>query len=182
MPNKKISVLVGSLRKDSFNKKIANEVMKIAPSDLELELLEIGHLAYYNEDLDQENPPQDWVRFRDKIKNSDGFLFFAPEYNRGLSAVLKNAIDVASRPYGENSWAGKPSAVVSVSISALGAFGANHHLRQSMVFVDVPMMPQPEAYIGNAASLFDDAGKLAEDTKQFLQTFIDAYENWVNKF
>lgn len=182
MSNKKIAVLVGSLRKDSFNRKIANEVIKLAPSNLELEILEIDHLVYYNEDLDQGNPPQDWVQFRNKIQDSDGVLFFTPEYNRGTSAVLKNAIDVASRPYGENSWAGKPGAVVSVSISALGAFGANHHLRQSMVFVDVPMMQQPEAYIGSAGSLFNDAGELAEDTKQFLQTFIDTYENWVNKF
>src|SRR5690606_8468147 len=142
--------------KDSFNKKIANEVIKAASPNLSLEILEIGHLDFYNEDLDQGNPPQDWVRFRKKIKDSDGVLFFTPEYNRGISAVLKNAIDVASRPYGQNSWAGKPGAVESVSIGAMGAFGANHHLRQSMVFVDVPMMQQPEVYIGNAQSLFDD--------------------------
>ena len=182
MSKKKITVLIGSLRKGSFNKKIATEVMKIASQNLELEIVEIGQLGYYNEDLDQGNPPEEWVQFRNKIKNSDGFLFFTPEYNRSISAVLKNAIDVGSRPYGQNSWAGKPGAVVSVSISALGAFGANHHLRQSMVFVDVPMMQQPEAYIGNAQKLFDESGNLAENTKIFLQKFIDAYENWVNKF
>ena len=182
MSGKKISVLVGSLRKDSFNKKIATEVMNLASANLELEILEIGQLEYYNEDLDHGNPPQSWVQFRNKIKSSDGFLFFTPEYNRGLPAVLKNAIDVASRPYGQNSWAGKPGAVVSVSISALGAFGANHILRQTMVFVDVPMMQQPEAYIGTAQSLFDEAGNLVKDTKTFLQNFINAYENWVNKF
>ncbi|WP_100615638.1 NADPH-dependent FMN reductase [Confluentibacter citreus] len=182
MSNKKISVLVGSLREDSFNKKIATEVMKLASPNLELEILEIGQLIYYNEDLDQGNPPQEWVQFRKKIKNSDGFLFFTPEYNRGIPAVLKNAIDVASRPYGKNSWVGKPGAVVSVSVSALGAFGANHLLRQSMVFVDVPMMQQPEAYIGNAQSLFDKEGHLVKDTKTFLQDFIKAYESWVNKF
>lgn len=182
MSNKKISVLVGSLREDSFNKKIATEVMKLASPNLELEILEIGQLVYYNEDIDHGNPPQEWVQFRNKIKNSDGFLFFTPEYNRGIPAVLKNAIDVASRPYGKNSWAGKPGAVVSVSISALGAFGANHLLRQSMVFVDVPMMQQPEAYIGNAQNLFNEAGDLVEDTKTFLQDFMNAYESWVNKF
>lgn len=182
MPKKKISVLVGSLRKDSFNKKIANAVIKIAAPDLELEMLEIGHLAHYNEDLDQGNPPHAWTEFRNQIRNSDGFLFFTPEYNRGISSALKNAIDIGSRPYGQNSWAGKPAAVVSVSISALGGFGANHHLRQSMVFVDVPVMQQPEAYIGNAQSLFDDAGELAGDTKKFLQTFMEAYKNWINKF
>src|SRR5690606_874135 len=143
MAKKKISVLVGSLRKGSFNKKIANELIKIGSPNLEFEMLEIGQLVFYNEDIDQGNPPQEWVEFRNKIKNSDGFLFFTPEYNRGITAVLKNAIDVASRPYGENSWAGKPGAVVSVSISALGGFGANHLLRQAMVYVDVPLMPQP---------------------------------------
>ncbi len=182
MSKKMISVLVGSLRKDSFNRKIAMEVKKIASPNLEFEILEIGQLGYYNEDIDQGNPPMEWVQFRNKIKNSDGFLFFTPEYNRGIPAVLKNAIDVASRPYGQNSWKGKPGAVVSVSISALGAFGANHHLRQLMVFIDVPMMQQPEAYIGNAQKLFDESGNLVEDTRIFLQTFIDAYENWVNKF
>src|SRR5690606_14624521 len=130
MSKKKISVLVGSLRKDSFNKKVANAALQLASPDLELEILEIGHLGHYNEDLDQGNPPQEWTEFRNKIKNSDGFLFFTPEYNRGLSSALKNAIDIGSRPYGQNSWAKKPGAVVSVSISSLGAFGANHHLRQ----------------------------------------------------
>lgn len=182
MSKKKISVLVGSLRKGSFNKKIANEVKKLAPPNLELEFLEIGNLPHYNEDLDQGNPPQEWMAFRNKIKNSDGYLFFTPEYNRGMPAVLKNAIDVGSRPYGQNSFAGKPGAVVSVSISALGAFGANHHLRQSMVFIDVPMMQQPEAYIGNAQKLFDEAGNLKADTKNFLQNYINAYEKWVDKF
>ncbi|MBI1191776.1 MAG: ACP phosphodiesterase [Bacteroidetes bacterium] len=182
MAKKKISVLVGSLRKGSFNHKIAEEVLNIAPPGLALEILEIGQLAYYNEDLDQGDPPQEWVQFRDKIKNSDGFLFFTPEYNRSVPAVLSNAIDVASRPYGKNNWAGKPGAVVSVSISALGAFGANHMLRQSMVFVDVPMMQQPEAYVGNVKKLFDESGNLVEDTKKFLQNFMDAYEKWVGKF
>jgi len=182
MDKKKIAVLVGSLREGSFNRKIANEVVKIAPSNLELEILEIGQLAHYNEDLDHGNPPHEWTQFRNKIKNADGYLFFTPEYNRGVPSVLKNAIDVGSRPYGQNSWAGKPGAVVSVSISALGAFGANHHLRQSMVFVDVLMMQQPEAYIGNAQSLFDEGGNLVESTKDFLQAFINAYENWTNKF
>lgn len=182
MSKKKISVIVGSLRKGSFNKKIAIEVMKIASSNLELEILEIGQLGYYNEDLDQGTPPKEWAQFRNKIKNSDGFLFFTPEYNRSIPAVLKNAIDVASRPYGQNSWAGKPGAVISVSISALGGFGANHHLRQSMVFIDVPIMQMPEAYIGNAKKLFDESGNLVDDTRIFLQSFIDAYENWIEKF
>lgn len=182
MEKKKIAVLVGSLRKGSFNRKIADEVVKMAPPGLELEVLEIGQLVHYNEDIDKGNPPQEWAAFRSKIKRADGYLFFTPEYNRGLPSVLKNAIDVGSRPYGQNSWAGKPGAVVSVSISALGAFGANHLLRQSMVFVDVLMMQQPEAYIGNAQSLFDEGGNLVESTKGFLQTFINSFESWTNRF
>lgn len=179
---KKISILVGSLREGSFNRKFANEALKNTPSGLKLEILEIGNLPYYNEDLDHGNPPQEWTEFRDKIKNSDGFLFFTPEYNRSMPAVLKNALDVASRPYGQNSWAGKPGAVVSVSISALGAFGANHHLRQSMVFLDVNMMQQPEAYIGGASELFDQDENLAQDTQKFLQSFLVSFEKWVQRF
>lgn len=182
MPQKRISVLVGSLRKDSWNKRIANEVLKLASQNLKMEILPIGQLVFYNEDIDQGNPPQEYTDFRNKIKESDGVLFFTPEYNRGVPGVLKNAIDVGSRPYGKNSWAGKPGAVVSVSISGLGGLGANHHLRQSMVFVDVPMMQQPEAYISNAQDLFDENGNLVEDTKKFLQTFLGAYEKWVNNF
>ncbi|GGH02236.1 NADPH-dependent FMN reductase [Parapedobacter pyrenivorans] len=181
MAAKQIYILVGSLREGSFNKKIANEVVKLASQNLACEILQIGQLTHYNEDLDQGDPPLAWVQFRDKIKKADGFLFFTPEYNRGVPAVLKNALDVGSRPYGKNAWAGKPGAVISVSLSSLGAFGANHQLRQSMVFLDVPMMPQPEAYIGNAQNLFDDTGNLAKDTKEFLKTFIGAYENWVNR-
>ena len=145
MGKKKIAVLVGSLRKESFNKKLANEMIAMAPESLEMELVEIGQLMHYNEDLDQ-NPPAEWVEFRKKIKEADGYLFFTPEYNRSISGVLKNALDVASRPYGQNNWAGKPGAIVSSSISPLGAEAANHALRQPMVFLNVYMMQQPEAY------------------------------------
>lgn len=178
---KNISILVGSLRKDSFNRKMADVVIKGTTTGLRYEILEIGQLAFYNEDLDKGDPPREWVQFREKLRTSDGFLFFTPEYNRGVPAVLKNAIDVGSRPYGKNSWAGKPGAVISVSISALGGLGANHQLRQSMVFVDVPMMQQPEAYIGNAQDLFKD-GALVDDSKKFIQDFISAFEKWVNRF
>lgn len=182
MSDKNITVLVGILRKDSFNKKFALEAVKLAPEGLKLNILEIGNLPFFNEDQDQGNPPAEWASFREKIKNSNGFLFFTPEYNRSVPAVLKNAIDVASRPYGQNAWAGKPGAVVSVSMSSLGAFGANHHLRQSMVFLDVPMMQQPEAYIGSAQDLFDSDGNLVADTRDFLTSFLDAYQNWLNNF
>lgn len=182
MSKKHISILVGSLRAGSFNRQFAEAAIQVAPDGLEMEIVEIGDLPLFNEDLDQGNPPAEWVRLRERIKNSDGFLFFTPEYNRSVPAVLKNAIDVASRPYGQNAWAGKPGAVVSVSISSLGAFGASHHLRQSMVFLDVPMMQQPEAYIGDAHELFDKEGNLQQDSKDFLRTFLDAYTAWVNTF
>ena len=142
--SKKIAVLVGSLRKGSYNKKLAREIIDLAPESLEMEIIEIGQLALYNEDLD-ENPPAEWVEFRQKIKDADGYLFFTPEYNRSVSAVLKNALDVGSRPYGQNNWASKPGAVVSSSISALGGAVANHTLRQSLVFLDVYTMQQPDS-------------------------------------
>ncbi len=182
MSKKKIAIFVGSLRKDSFNLKMAKAAIEIGSADFEFEIVPIANLAHYSEDLDQGNPPENWVQLRNSIKNADGVLFFTPEYNRGLPSALKNAIDIGSRPYGQNSWAGKPGAVVSVSISAIGGFGANHHLRQSMVFVDVPMMQQPEAYIGSAAGLFDEHGALKSDTHKFLKNFMESYKNWVNRF
>ncbi len=176
-----IAVLVGSLRKESFNRKVANELIRLAPDSLAMEIVEIGNLQHYNQDLDGDNPPDEWEVFRKKIRSADGVLFVTPEYNRAVPGVLKNAIDVGSRPYGESSWEGKPGAVVSVTPSAVGAFGANHTLRQSMVFLDVPMMQQPEAYISNIAELLNDDDTLVEDTEQFMQKFMDAYEQWAIK-
>lgn len=179
MKKHNIAVLVGSLRKESYNLKVAKTLMAIAPESLSLELVEIGDLPMYNEDSDA-NPPEEYKTFRERIKSCDGVLFLTPEYNRSVSAVLKNAIDVGSRPYGKNSWDGKPGAVISVSISSLGGFGANHHLRQSLVFVNVHAMAQPEAYIGNAADLFNEEGELInESTKEFLTSFMTAFERWV---
>ncbi len=136
----------------------------------------------FNEDLEA-TPPTEWVTFRDKIKAADGLLFLTPEYNRSVPAVLKNAIDVGSRPYCQNSWDGKPSAIASVSIGNISGFGANHHLRQSLVFVNAPTMAQPEAYIGGATALFDDKGKLTNDsTKDFLNNYMLAFEKWITTF
>ena len=129
----------------------------LAPASLTLEIVEIGHLASYNQDLDKE-PPADWTALREKIRSMDAVLFVTPEYNRSVPGLLKNAIDIASRPPGQSAWSGKPGAVVSVSPGAMGGFGANHHLRQSLVFLNVPAMPQPEAYIGGADKLFDAGG------------------------
>lgn len=176
----KIAVIVGSLRQESFNLKTAKEMMAMAPDSLSMELLDISGLPWFNEDL-EENPPKEWVALREKIQDADGLLFFTPEYNRSVPGVLKNALDVGSRPYGKNSWDGKPAAIVSVSIGAISGFGANHHLRQSLVFVNVPTMAQPEAYIGGAAELFDDNGKLINDsTKDFLKSYMEAFEKWVH--
>lgn len=180
MEKYKIAVIVGSLRKESFNLKTAKAMMAMAPESLSMELLDISGLPWFNQDL-EENPPEEWVALRKKIREADGLLFLTPEYNRSVPGVLKNALDVGSRPYGENSWDGKPAAVVSVSIGAISGFGANHHLRQSLVFVNVPTMPQPEAYIGGAAELFDDNGKLTNDsTRKFLKTYLEAFEKWVH--
>ena len=179
MKTKNIAVIVGSLRKESFSRKIAKALIELAPESLTLEILEIGGLQMYNQDL-EEVPPAAWTEFRSRLKGFDGVLFVTPEYNRSVPAVMKNAIDIGSRPYGKNSWDGKPGGIVSVSPGALSAFGANHHLRQSLVFVNVPAMQQPEAYIGNAAKLFDNNGKLTdESTREYLRKFIDAYAKWV---
>ena len=176
---KKIAVLVGSLRKESFTRKIAKSLIALAPDSLELEIVEIGDLPIYNQDLD-EVPPAAWTSFRERIKGFDGVLFATPEYNRSVPAALKNALDVGSRPYGHSVWNGKPGAVVSVSPGPLSAFGANHHLRQSLVYLNVPTMQQPEAYIGGAANLFDASGTLInETTRESLRKFMSAFGTWV---
>ena len=176
-----VAVFVGSLRKDSFNRKMANALLAIAPPSLEMEIVEIGQLPLYNQDFDRD-PPAVVRGFKQRVQAADALLFVTPEYNRSVPGVLKNAIDVGSRPYGQSAWAGKPGAVISVSPGAVGGFGANHHLRQSMVFLDVPMMPQPEAYISNAASLFDDQGALVNDsTREFLGKFLQSFTRWIER-
>jgi len=182
MAAKKIAVLVGSLRKESITRKMAKALVANAPASLSFEFIDIGALALYNQDLEERGAtaPQPWTDFRKQVAACDAVLFFTPEYNRSVPAPLKNAIDVGSRPYGASVWSGKPGAIVSVSPGAIGAFGANHHLRQSLVFLDVPTMQQPEAYLGGAGDLFDDAGNLSNDsTKQFLQKYATAYAAWV---
>jgi chromate reductase len=177
--SRKVAVLVGSLRRESFTRKIAMTLVKLAPTELQLEIVEIGGVSFYNQDLETA-PPADWIAFRDKLRAADAVLFATPEYNRSVPGVLKNAIDVASRPKEDNVFNGKPGAVISVSPGALSAFGANHHLRQMLVFLNVPTMQQPEAYIGGVAKLFDEKGDLTnESTRQFLKNFIDAFAKWV---
>ena len=178
---KDVAVLVGSLRKESFNRKIAHALSELAPPSLKLEIVEIGQLSFYNQD-DDANPPASWTAFRDRIRKADAVLFVTPEYNRSVPGVLKNAIDVASRPYGKNTFDGKSGAVVSVSPGAIGAFGSNHHLRQSLVFLNVPTMQQPEAYVGGADKLFDAAGKLTNpSTREFLGKYMQAFAAWIER-
>lgn len=182
--DKKIGVLVGSLRKGSYNRSVAETLISLAPAGFQFKFIEIGNLPFYNQDLEDNNatPPKEWVKFREQIKSCDGLLFCTPEYNRSVPAALKNALDVGSRPYGQSVWTKKPVGVVSVSLGATGGFGANHHLRQCFVFLDMPCLQQPEAYIGQAANLIDAKGKITNDsTLQFLQNYMNAFVAWVEK-
>jgi chromate reductase len=176
----KVAVLVGSLRKESLNRKMANAIVSLNASPLNFQFAEIGNLPLYNEDLEKQYAPEEWLSFRRQIKSADAALFFTPEYNRSVPGALKNALDVGSRPYGSSSWDGKPAAVISVSPGAIGAFGANQHLRQSFVFLNMPAMQQPEAYIGGAKEMFDAEGKLTnETTREFLNKFAQAFSSWI---
>ena len=180
--SKTVAVIVGSLRRESFSKKTANAVARLAPQDLRFELVPIGDLPFYNEDLETQNPPAAWTAFRERIRAADAVLFVTPEYNRSVPAVLKNAIDVGSRPYGASVFSGKPAAVISTSVGALGGFGANHHLRQSLVFLNMPTLAQPEAYVGNSGALFDSEGQLKnEATEKFLRDFGATFARWIDQ-
>jgi chromate reductase len=173
-----VAVLVGSLRKESFSRKVAKAFAALTP-DLTFEFLDIGAVSYFNQDLEA-TPPADWTALRERIAAADAILFVTAEYNRSVPGVLKNAIDVASRPYGQGALMGKPAAIISTSIGAIGGFGANHHLRQSLCFLNMPVLEQPEAYIGGTGSLFDDAGELTNDgTRDFLVSFGKAFEKHI---
>ena len=177
---KNVAIIVGSLRKDSLNRKLANVLRTMAPASLKLEILEIRDLPFFNQDYEAD-PPQAVRDFKQGVEAADALLFVTPEYNRSVPGVLKNAIDVGSRPYGKSAWNGKPGGIISLSPGAIGGFGANHHLRQTLVSLNVPTMQQPETYIGNAANLFNEQGDLTNDTTRgFLQKFLEAFEIWVN--
>lgn len=177
-----ISVVVGSLRKEAFSRKVANALVALAPKTFRCNFVEIGDLPLYNEDLEKGDVPEAWTRFRAEVKKSKAVLFITPEYNRSIPGGLKNAIDVGSRPYGKSVWSGLPAAVVSSSPSKIGGFGANHALRQTFVFLDMPVMQQPEAYVGSAAELFEKDGQLKSDeTKEFLQKFMSSFEAWIQR-
>ncbi len=181
MAARNVAVLVGSLRKGSFNRKTALAMVELAKPALSLEIVEIRDLSFFDQDLEGREP-EPWLRFRERIRAADAVLFVTPEYNRSVPGVLKNAIDVGSRPYGKSVWQGKPAGIVSVSPGAIGGFGANHHLRQSLVFLDMPAMQQPEAYIGGAATLFDDRGAIqVESTREFMKSFLDSFATWIER-
>jgi chromate reductase len=174
--SRNIGIVVGSLRKDSYTRKIANALAGLFPEDCSVSFVEIGDLPLYNQDYDDEGRvPESYTRFRTAMLDIDAVLFVTPEYNRSVPAVLKNALDVGSRPHGKDIWRGKPAAIVSVSPGAIGAFGANHHLRQSLVFLDMPTVQQPEAYIGHVNSLLDGNGEVTDEgTLKFLKSVVDA--------
>lgn len=182
MADKTIGVIVGSLRKESYNKKVADFLIENSPAGYRLELIEIGQLPLYNQDYDEEGNPDSYEPFRQQIKAAQGIIFVTPEYNRSVPGGLKNALDVGSRPYGSSVWDGKPALVISSSISNISGFGANHHLRQSLTFLNMPVLQQPEAYLANVQDFFDDTGKLTkEETAKFLRQVLDAYIGFLEK-
>lgn len=177
----KIAIIVGSLRKDSINKKIARSICALRGENLDCSMIEIGDLPLYNQDLDSD-PPEQWVRFRQEVAAADGVLFCSPEYNRGIPGVLKNAIDVGSRPYGRSVFDKKPAAIVTASPGGIGGFGSNHQIRQAAVFLNMPVMQQPEAYLGHVSDdSFDSDGKLKEGPlKALVTTLAHAFHDWVD--
>jgi chromate reductase, NAD(P)H dehydrogenase (quinone) len=176
----RVALIVGSLRQGSYSRALAMAVKDLAAPGLELVPVEIGDLPLYNPDL-EDQVPASWARFRQAVEATTAVLFVTPEYNRSIPGALKNALDVGSRPYGHSVWQGKPAAIVSVSPGAIGAFGANHHLRQPLVFLNMPTMQQPEAYIGNVETLLEDGVLKNEGTRAFLKTFADAFAEWIEK-
>lgn len=175
-----VAVIVGSLRAASVNRIAAQALTRLAPDGLRFRFVEIGDLPLYNEDTEAAGPPAAWTRFRQEVTSADAVLFVSPEYNRTMPGALKNAIDVGSRPYGQSAWSGKPAAVMTLSPGGIGGFGANHDIRQALVFLDMPVLQQPEAYIGGAWSLFDEAGEFkSDDTRAFFTKFITAFAGWI---
>ncbi|MFZ4861426.1 NADPH-dependent FMN reductase [Sphingobacterium sp. Mn56C] len=181
---KKVGIIVGSLRKESYNKKVAKLLTEIAPKELSFEFIDIANIPLYNQDFDDlDQIPPEYITFRKSIENLDAVLFVTPEYNRSMPAVLKNAIDVASRPYGHNKWDKKPAGIVSVSVGNISGFGANHHLRQTLTFINMPTMQQPEAYFGHVSDVLEENGECKDPkTIAFLTNFMQAFAAWIKLF
>lgn len=177
---RRIAVIVGSLRNNSNSERLARAIAAEAPKHIAFDIVPIGDLPFYNQDLETAAPPATWTAFRNRVNAADAVLFITPEYNRSVPAVLKNAIDVGSRPYGKSAFAGKPAAVVSSSIGPISGFGANHHLRQSLAFLDMPTLQQPEMYLGSVGEWFDEDGRVkSEQTRAFLGQFAAKFANWI---
>ena len=180
MSQYQIAVVVGSLRRESFNRKLANAIVKLAPPEFSFKQAQIGDLPLYNQD-DDANPADSVKRLKAEIAAAQGLLFVTAEYNRSIPGLLKNAIDHASRPYGQSAWAGKPAGVLGVSVGATGTSMAQQHLRNVLAYLDVPTLGQPEAFIQAKDGLFDAAGNIGADSKEFLQNWINRYVAWVKK-
>lgn len=174
-----IGVVVGSLRRDSINRKLANALIKLGPSDFSFKLIEIGDLPLYNQDQDA-NQAASVLRLKSEVRSCTGLIFVTPEYNRSVPGVLKNALDNASRPYGDSAWAGKPAGVLGASVGTIGTALAQQHLRNTLAYLDVPTMGQPEVFIQVKDGFFDEAGNFSsQDTVKFLQGWMDRYAAWV---
>jgi chromate reductase len=183
MEQSNIGVIVGSLRKGAYTRMLSRALPELAPPSLKLVDIAIGDLPFYNHDLETETPPAAWTTFRTQIAASDAILFVTPEYNRGMPGAVKNALDVGSRPWGKSVWNGKPAGVISLTPGALGAMAANLQLRQVLAAVNLAAMPYPEAFIPAAATLFDESGRLVKpETREFLSTFLQAFEQWIEAF
>jgi len=181
--NKKVAIISGSIRKDGFSTQLAQALQPLFPEGYETEIVEIGHLPLYNQDFDAATPPEAYTEFRHKLADKHAVLFITPEHNRTIPAALKNVLDVGSRPYGQSVWNGKPAAVISNSPGLLGGFGANHHLRQVLTFLNMPILQQPEAYISKVAELLDGSGGFhSENTKQFAQSIVNAFVQHVDRY
>jgi chromate reductase len=180
MAQYKIAVVVGSIRKDSFNKKLARALEKLFPADFSFTHVRIDDLPLYNQD-DDGNPSAEVTRLKGEIKAAQGLLFVTPEYNRSIPGVLKNAIDHASRPYGQSAWDGKPAGVIGASVGAIGTALSQQHLRNILAYLNVPTLGQPEAFIHNKEGLYEADGSLGEGSRKFLQSWVDAYVTWVKK-
>lgn len=180
MAKTQIAVIVGSIRRDSFNKKLAHALIKLAPSDFSFTFLQIDKLPLYNQD-DDNNPAESVKKMKEEIKAAQGVLFVTPEYNRGMPGVLKNAIDHGSRPYGQSVWAGKPAGVIGISPGAIGTAVAQQNLRNTLAYLDMPTMGQPEAFIQMKENFFDASGNIGEGSQKFLQNWMDHFVAWVKK-
>ncbi len=177
----KIGLIVGSLRKDSWNKKVAMVTKELFPLDVEAELIDIANVPFYNQDLDGENPHEEYQKLRDEVRKYDGYIFFTPEYNRSYTPAIKNVIDVVSMDKNGSAWINKPAGVFSASIGGFGGMAANHALRQAFIFTDLIPMKQPEVYLSGVDSLFNEDGTMVDATREFLESAVLAFVEHAKK-